>query len=483
MSPRPRPSALSGRSFAIIGAGYSGTLTALHLLQTSAPNDRIILFERRPTFGRGLAYSTDNGGHLLNVRAMNMSAFPDQPANFLEWLRNRGHDASDPTPLADRFVPRALYGTYLQELLRAAVSRYGGRTLELVQDEIAELTRSENGIALRASGGRTFEVDAAVLACGSFPPAKSQGAYRGNPWAPNALKGIDPDRPVLILGTGLTMVDVALSLLGNGHRGTIHAMSRRGLLPRQHRSKILPDPVELDELLGGGATVGRIMRAVRDRIDEAQELGMDWRCVIDGLRPHTEALWQALSPAEASRFLRHLRPWWDAHRHRMAPPVADAIDAARAAGRLDVFAGRVAAMDVQARRVVVTYRKKGEQATRSLDVEAVIDCSGLKAAHAASIDPLFKGLITSGDARIDRFELGLDVDPATDAVIGSNGVASARLYAVGPMTRAAHWEMIAVPDLRIQCARVAAHLATAIRNPAADAVHPALGWLRSPVAD
>lgn len=473
---RPYPTE-AGRVFAIVGAGYSGTLTALHLLQHCRPADRVILFERRDTFGRGVAYSADHGGHLLNVRAMNMSAFPDRPAHFLEWLRARGADSRDPVPLADRFVPRALYGEYLQQLLREAIGRYGGRSLELVQDEVTAVEQSGEALVLHAAGGRIFEADAVVLACGNAPPAKTRGAYRGNPWAPNALKGIDPEQPVLLLGTGLTMVDVSLALMSKGHKGAIHAMSRRGLLPHRHQSKILADPIDLETLLQEGATVSRIQRVVRRRVREASELGLDWRAVVDGLRPYTEALWQALSPAEASRFLRHLRPWWDAHRHRMAPPVADAIEAARVNGRLHVFAGRVVAMDVEGRRARVTLRRKGQQETETLEVGAVIDCTGLKTAHATSVDPLFRMLIESGQARIDAFELGFDVDPKSDAVLDRAGKPSSRLFAVGPLTRAAHWEIVAVPDLRIQCAWLAAHLAETIRHVVVTPPKPALAWL------
>jgi uncharacterized NAD(P)/FAD-binding protein YdhS len=464
---RPIPAAAAGRLIAVIGAGYSGTLTALHLLEKRRDGDRVILFERRDTFGRGLAYSTEHDTHLLNVRAMNMSAYPDRPGHFLDWLRDRADVPDSPLPLAERYIPRKLYGLYVQDLLRDAVARHGGRAFELVQDEAVSLVEAPEGIDLRTAGGLRFRADAVVLACGNLPPGKIRGAYRGNPWGPAALKNIRPDAPVMIQGTGLTMVDTTLALLDRNHRGPIYAVSRRGLLPRRHRARILPDQVDLATLLADGHTVSRIMRIVRRRVREAVALGLDWRCVMDGLRPHNESLWRILPEREKRRFLRHLRPWWDVHRHRMAPHIAGRLGEARKNGQLHVFAARVEAVDADEHGARVRLRRRGKPNGETLEVEALIDCTGLKTSEAAASDPLLSALMKAGAARIDSLHLGLDVHPETDAVIGSAGAPSRRLFAVGPLTRAAHWEMIAVPDLRGQCARVAGHLLATV-PPAAE---------------
>ena len=234
-----------GRRIAIIGAGFSGSLLAVHLLRRSTPDDRIYLVERSAGFGRGLAYATGNPHHLLNVRAGNMSALSDQPDHFLEWLRALPeNERAEVSVSEDRltFASRQLYGSYIQHILgREIWGAESAHRLYLVADEAVALHPSGEGFSLETGCGRCYDVDAVALAVGNFPPEGDTRGYIANPWSPAATADLEPDARMLLVGSGLTMVDMVVTLLEKGHRGPILAISRRGLLPRRHAA-VTPHP-------------------------------------------------------------------------------------------------------------------------------------------------------------------------------------------------------------------------------------------------
>jgi uncharacterized NAD(P)/FAD-binding protein YdhS len=460
------------RTIAIVGAGFTGALLALHLLNRCRDHDRILLIEKGPRLGAGLAYSTGNPNHLLNVRAGNMSAFSAEPDHFVRWLRDLQpplrHQLTEPaTPTG--FAPRGLFGAYVQQCLADAVWRgERGDRLTIVSDEVMAITRNRGGLGLRLAIGRTLEADTVVLAIGNFPPQRSEGPIFGDPWDDRAVAGVDPDARIIILGTGLTMVDTVISLLDRGHRGPIQAVSRRGLLPRQHVGAIpdetgeirLPRPWSFDPVPSGRSLV-KLTQEVRQIIDRAERLGRGWRSVIDGLRPHTQRLWQELSLDDRRRFLRHLRPWWDVHRHRTAPQVMARVAEARERGQLTVTAARVLGIHADGLGVTVRVnprsRSGGSDEASALSGDRLIDCTGLNGDCTKIEQPLLKQLLADGLARPDPLKLGLDI---TDegGVRGADGTIAGDLFAVGPITRGALWEIVAVPDLRVACERMAARV-------------------------
>jgi uncharacterized NAD(P)/FAD-binding protein YdhS len=457
------------RSIGIIGAGFTGALLALHLLRRCDDQDRIFLIEKRRRFGAGLAYSTGNAHHLLNVRAGNMSAFSAEPDHFVEWLRRLPDQTramiDDDPPGPASFAPRGLFGAYVQHALAEAIWRgQRGDRLTIVNDEAVGVAREVGGVALKLAVGRKIVVDTAVLAVGNFPPAGSAGPVFGDPWDERALADLDPEAPVLILGTGLTMVDTVVSLLGQGHRGPIQAISRRGLLPRQHTGAIpddtgeirLPKAWDFDPRPSGRSLVA-LTQSVRRTIDQAERGGRGWRSVIDGLRPHTQRLWRELSHADRKRFLRHLRAWWDVHRHRAAPQVMARLAEARERGQLQITAGKVVETSADEMGVTVQVKLRGGGAIVAHRGARLIDCSGLNNDCNKLDQPLLKQLLETGLIRPDHLRLGVDV---TDdgALIDRDGHASSDLLAIGPITKGAFWEIIAVPDLRIACEAMAERL-------------------------
>jgi uncharacterized NAD(P)/FAD-binding protein YdhS len=448
---------------AVIGAGCSGTLLALHLLRVCPSTTRIILIERQSHLGRGLAYSTENPNHLLNVRAARMSAFEDRPSDFLAWLCRQAEHTGVPTPTGASFASRQLFGSYMGHLLDEALQGSNDR-LRLKRANVSKVTSSCAGVKLSLDSGCTIHADVAVLALGNFPPEPPKiddpsfydgPFYRPDPWQAEALADLHPEEPLLLIGTGLTMVDVTVSLLDAGHRGPIHAISRRGLLPHRHTeasSHRAPPTISIS------TSPLALLRLLRHAARAHATHGGQWQDIIDQMRPYTQDVWQTMSPEDRKRFLRHLRPWWDIHRHRMAGPVADRIDAVRANGQLQVVAGRISRFVTQGSGAEVFYApRNGKKTLASIQARRVINCTGPAGDLNRINDPLVISLLRDGIVRPDPLKLSLDVT-ALGALRDSDGLVSSNLFAVGPMTKSAFWEMTAVPDIRRHCEVLATYI-------------------------
>jgi uncharacterized NAD(P)/FAD-binding protein YdhS len=457
---------MSGRVVAIVGGGFSGSLLALHLLRSNATGLHIYLIEKGEAFGRGVAFSTRRPDHLLNVRAGNMSAYADRPTHFQDWLAVQTCRPADPFS----FAPRWVYGDYLQAQLRTAAQNAGaaGR-LTLVGDEAAEVIPAGGQFLVRLGVGRSLHADTVVFATGHGAPAevvpRAWGVGRvpreiANPWAPNALDRIKPEDRVLLLGSGLTAIDVIASLDGAGHRAEIVALSRNGLLPRRHARSV---GAAVAWTRRPGETLSGSLRRFRREADRLS----DWRRAFDGLREQVQDVWAGLSHAERRRALRHLRPWWDVHRHRMAPEVAVRIDEHLATRRLRVVAGRMQSLRAEIGGVTITWRERTNTSIRADRTEWVVNCTGPEGDPRRSGNEVVRRLVESGLARPDPLCLGLDVGP-DGRLADADGVMSRELYGLGPLTRGALWEVTAVPDIRIQAARLAGHIASgAVRAPLA----------------
>jgi uncharacterized NAD(P)/FAD-binding protein YdhS len=436
---------------AIVGGGFAGTLLAINLLRHDGP--RATLIERRAgQVARGVAYGTAHAEHLLNVRAGNMSAMPDDPGHFVRWLEARG--------LGDRtsFVPRRVYGTYLGDLLEDARAAHGDR-LTLVEGEAVALDRDGDAWRLALADGETIAADTIVLAIGNLPPhtppgldpdAMPPGSYVADPWAGDVAAGLGPQDSVVLVGSGLTAIDVALTLDAAGFAGRMHAISRRGLAPRRHED--VPAAPGLREKPAG--SLSALVAHVRDR---AEEIG--WRGAVDALRPVTQLLWGGADQGTRARFLRHLRPFWDVHRHRLAPAVADRVEALVASGRLSFAAGKLVGVSGTG-PVGLSWRPRGQDAIVTTNAARIVNCTGPQGDLMRSPEPLLRHLLSAGTIRPDALRIGLDVD-AQSRVIAADGTPDDGLYAIGPMTRGDLWEVVAVPDIRQQNWTLARRLSNA----------------------
>ncbi len=449
----PRPRIRTATRVAIIGAGFSGTMLALNLLEQ--PHVEVLLIERdRHRMGAGVAYSSSESSHLLNVRAGNMSAFADRPDHFCDWLAAHGLGCDG------AFVTRATYGRYLREALAAAMERYG-RRLKLVDDEVLDIEEREGRVTLGLVNGGLLEADRAVLAIGNLPPhdppAVSEARlparfYVGDPWATPFEEGLGPSDPVLVIGTGLTAIDVILRLVSHGFGGPIVAMSRRGLRPHRHIEGLpRPKPILAKPAPQLSELVGWARRAAR---------GSDWRLVVDSLRPITQMMWASADAQKRARFLRHLRPFWDVHRHRLAPSVAERIEALIASGQLCFKAGKIAKVSVGRDGLAVDWRPRGSDRLETLHAARMINCTGPQGDLLRSSDPLVRRMLAARRIRPDALRLGLDID-REGHVIDGHGRAAEHILAIGPMTRGDLWEVVAVPDIRVQVSALARRLVNA----------------------
>lgn len=422
----------------IVGGGFSGAMLAARLAESGAA---VSLINRDDRFGLGVAYGAAAPWHLLNVRSARMSADPDRPDDFVRWLQAHAPDHAAP----EGFAPRAVYGRYVEDRFAAARAAAGDRLETIVGTVVAV----DPAGAVTLADGRPLTGRAVVLATGNPPPRTADPApgLIPDPWAPGALDGIRPQDDILLVGSGLTMVDVLMTLEHRGWIGRAVAVSRRGLRPRAHGPR--PDP-RLDAPLPDHPRLSRRLAAART----AAAAG-GWRSLMELYRPVTAELWAGLAPDAQRRLLRHLRPWWDVHRHRLAPEVAARIDALIAADRLQILAGRIGRPRPAAGRLELPWRPRGQTGEGRLVGDRLIDCSG--PGHAPQDDPLTGPLLAAGAARLHPNGLGLELDP-DGRVLAADGQPQPRLFVLGPPARAAFWETIAVPDIRDRIAALAAAL-------------------------
>lgn len=437
-----------GRRIAVIGGGFSGALFALKAAQAH-PDWRILLIEGRTPLGRGVAYGDCAPYHMLNVPVARMEV--GLSPGFSEWLRRdpgvaAGLAGGGKANLDDAFVPRILFGDYLEEQVTLALRGPGQSGIHRIHGRAADVVGMPAPGVLLADG-RHVAADAIVLAMGNEPPHIPFPVTRhplhaarviADPWARGALDPIGPNDAVLLCGTGLTMVDMALKLQAKVHRGRLHAISRHGLLPLAHKA--------------GGAWPAFIdtgwpplaaLRQIRAAVARAQAVGIPWQRVFDAARPAVAALWNSWSLGQRAQFLRHLRAVWDIHRHRLAPQVAAAIQALRDTGQLTVMAGHVAAADETETGVSVALRHR-RRGLSVLDVGYVVNCTGPNTDLERSRQPLIRRMLDRKLIQRDPLRLGIRTNGTE--LPGCEGW----LHALGPVTRAAWWEIVAVPEINAQ---------------------------------
>lgn len=450
----------SPTTIAIVGAGFSGSLVAAHLLKSANRPLLVKLIERSQNIG-GIAYTTNTPSHLLNVSAGKMSAFPDDPGHLIRWLNYNRNELAEflPNDLnASSFIPRQVYGLYIQSILEEAEATSSSDVrLEREIDEVVAVEPDGKGTILSLRSGRTFAANKVVLAVGNSPsePSTSEHPNLRNAWSSDALEDLDPDTSVLLVGTGLTMVDMVVSLYERHHRGKIYAVSRRGLAPLPHRAtKPYSAFMALDT---SPKTVRSLLKQIRHEVEIAARQGYDWRAIVDSLRPITQQLWQQLPAREQKRFLRHVTPYWDVHRHRIAPEIGEIVDSMLNSGQLSITAGRIQNYQTTDNEVVVTVRPRRSQNNTIFQVSRVVNCTGVQIDYCRSSQPLLDSLRTQKLIRPNPIGLGTDTT-ADGVILNAQGNPSTVLYTLGTPRKGNLWETVAVPELREQAQALAATL-------------------------
>jgi len=450
-------------NIAIIGGGASGALTVIQLLQNINFPVSIKLINKDQSIGRGFAYSTNCPQHLLNVRTNNMSLFPDKPNHFIEWAKKNNIESlieKSGLPLEDDFLPRMYYGDYIHDTLNEAISnKKPFIDFEIVQKEAFDMDADNGSYTIKFTDQSETKADKVVLAIGNFLPTNipipneafyGSASYIRHPYDSNLLNAIKPDEEVLIIGTGLTSVDVVLQLKANGIRGKITAISRNGYLPHHHVEKV-KHPVYIDG--GANYSLHEALSVIRKEIKAAGSKGMHWPNVIDALRPFNQKLWIGFSDKDKKLFVRKLSPAWNISRHRMAGAIYNKITALLNSGNFEIVKGGLKNLTSENGRVRVDLNTK-DTAHSSIYVDRVINCSGPQTDYEKVEIPLLKNLVAKGIIGPDPLRLGINATP-DGAIISRSGATSPTLFTLGPPLRGILWESIAMPEIREQAEKLA----------------------------
>ncbi|OLF54698.1 FAD/NAD(P)-binding protein [Pseudomonas chlororaphis] len=455
----------------IVGGGLSGALLAAQLLRLPGRR-RLLVIEPRSELGRGEAYSAVELGHTLNGNAARMSVDPDHADDLSRWLGDYiaagGWPESDQqhVPVSELFPPRGIFGLYVQQRLAEAqaLGAVQGSTVDHVRAEAVDLQTNADAAVLTLDDGRQLRGARAVLATGMFPAARTPqtessglNAAALDPWDVAAMARLDPRATVLIIGSGLTMVDAVVSLEQAGHRGPIEVFSRHGLLPHVRRQP----PTWADFLAEDHSlrSPRQLLRELRRQCHEALAAGVDWQAPLDTVRAHIGRLWSQATDAQRRQFVRHVRPWWESHHHRSPPLSAELVARLHAEGRLRIHAASFKGLEPAADGgLAISIRRRGETQATQVAGAALINSSGIEYDWRRVARPLPRQLLARGLIQPGPLALGIRAD-AGGAVLDAQGRVAERLFAMGPPLRGMWWESTAVTDVASQAKALAARLA------------------------
>jgi uncharacterized NAD(P)/FAD-binding protein YdhS/predicted metal-dependent enzyme (double-stranded beta helix superfamily) len=458
---------------AVVGGGFSGSVSAAQMLRqarlTGSPL-RVVLLEQRGSIGEGLAYSSREQCHLLNVPVGRMSAWPDQPNDFLKWAQAHHGPVS-----GDDFLPRQWYGEYIrQTLLKAAQDAGDNIELSVMFDQVRRIARHpDGGWMLNLARGTSVRADAVLLAIGHRSPSDPLASkwtgprtrFISDPWKPFAMTAIEPDEAVVILGSGLTAVDAVMSLSSRGHQGPITLISRRGLLPQPHLPGH-PAPVDLNALVmeltreNEPVAALNLFRKLRRIAELTAAEQKPWQSVIDGLRPHIATLWSRMPTDQRRRFLNHIRPYWEIHRHRMPVPVAVQFSSLLQSGAIRILSGRVDSVFAEGGQLKLAIRARNgvsSAVTSPITSQWIVNATGPSPSNSAAANPAIGSLLIQGLLSVDDLKLGIRTTADGNA-LDSHGQPVQDLLVVGTLRKPDLWESTAVPELRTQAAAAATKL-------------------------
>lgn len=451
---------------AVIGGGFTGAAVAWNLARKSRKDAvRIAVYEPRATIGAGLAYDTSNPSHRINVPADRMSLDPDAMGDFLDWVKQQDLGARDSQAVLEdgRIFPRRQdFGAYVTARLRPYLAE---NRIEHRQTEIAHVERDASRWRLKTTDGTVQYADAVVIATSHPSPsppralANALAGHRGfiaDTTQPEALCAVQPQHRVLIVGNGLTAADIAATLLDAGHTGPITSISRRGLRSRGHPQA--PQEPFGDFTSQPVTSVRRLTRQIREEIAHAEALGISWHAVLDSVRSQAQTIWPQLPVDERRRLVRHLRPFWDVHRFRIAPQIEAAIDRAVAGGQMQILAASVLEVVPENDQITVTLRKTRSRSIATHQFDSVVIATG--PAHGGIIgnQPFLRDLAAAGLADLDPTGLGLACDRQS-RLLDAQGNPTPGLFVAGPLARGTFGELMGLPQVSEHARQVADHLA------------------------
>jgi uncharacterized NAD(P)/FAD-binding protein YdhS len=451
------------KTIAIIGGGFSGTMAAVNLARLSGKSLRVVIINGRRPLGRGAAYGTSRSEHLLNVAARNMSALPDHPTHFVDWLRSRAEFSQVPDiDLREMFVSRKIYGDYVCGLLAACLHPIDPKSrveVRAINDIAVGLSISEQRATITLEWGEAVTADAVLLATGNQPPASFacdsplnfDRRYCADPWSDWQRHLPPATGHIVLLGSSLTAVDVIVTLAELNWGGHVTAISRSGLLPRPHfRGIVYPDFIAEHE---GPLRLESLVQLVQQHCQKLERMSQNPAIAVDKLRPHTQRIWRELSLEDKRDFVARFATRWNSIRHRIAVPIHQRVTDALDAGRLEIVEGAIQSLAAREDRLDVRL-KDPSGSERVVGADLVINCTGPQSRISRTESPLLQNVMQGGLVRPDELDMGIEVDDDF-RVIGANGKTSNIIYAIGPLLKGSLWETVAVPELRVQAMGVA----------------------------
>lgn len=457
------------KKIGIIGGGFTGTMTAVQLIYKSTAPCEIILINERETLNKGIAYNPYSDKHLLNVIAGKMSAYPDRPDHFLDWvMQKENFQNKDKTLISNSFLPRQIYGEYLCDIWEEAKKSAKSKQIQItvIDSFVVDLDVSEGAVFLWLDNNQKLNIDECVIATGNHIPRntriKNMAFYNSpnyfqNPWKIESVKNAKENLPVLIVGNGLTMVDTVLGLLDQGFKGEIYSISPNGfnILPHRHNGLKYS---KLAEELRADMTINELVNLVNKHIKTVREYGVSAEPIIDSLRPHTQKIWQSFSDKDKELFMSRLRHLWGVARHRIPLHSHDKIQQLRIDGKLHINSGKIIDIIESNESITVQCFDKKENVLKEINVSRIINCTGPET-DLINLDKSFlKNCLLKGILTQDKLKLGINADTESFQIINSNGKPHTNLYTIGSNLKGELWESTAVNELRGQAEKLAERL-------------------------
>lgn len=441
------------KTVVIIGGGFSGSLTAIQILSKSRDISVKIVNDGHPT-AKGLAYDTYLPEYLLNVPALKMSAFENEPTHFINWLNSKEEYTQYS---GNEFLPRFIYGAYLNSLFDQFSA---SKLLEIINAKAIDIKQSAASYTVILNNGSSLTADKIVLAMGNYLPAAPKmidpdflksTSYFKNPWNQSCLQGIDLSKNILLIGTGLTMADCLLDLIKIKFKGKIYVSSPRGYTPASHEHYVFY-PDFYPELKG--LSLAEIFKAVRNHLKTAALKNISWDAVIDSIRPHASEIWMSFSQKEKQQFISHIRHIWGVARHRLPKELHKEMMDLKKAGQLEIIGGRIESLKEKDKQITALILLRKERSLKELCVSRVVNCTGPQINYSELNDELIQNLLSSGIILADELKMGLKAGLSGE-IISQGNIVSGDIYAIGSLLRGVLWETTAVPDIRIQAETIA----------------------------
>jgi len=449
------------KTIAIIGAGFSGTMTAVQLIKKLKTQCQIVLFDNQENFNKGIAYNPYSSRHILNVIASKMSAFPDEPNHFVEWLMHQENFKNEDKQLiANSFLPRKLYGEYLSSIWLETLDLATKKKINInpIHNQIEDLNIIENQIILELNNQKQFVTDICVIATGNFLPKNptilnmafyESSKYFQNPWSDKTVQNLNADLPTLIIGNGLTMVDTVLSITEKGYKGKIYSISPNGfnILPHRHNgmiySEIIPE-------ISNQKKLNEIFKTIKKHVQNVRKYGVSAEPIIDSLRPFTQSIWKSFSPDEKAQFMTRFRHLWGVARHRIPTKSHDILQQLRIEGNLKIISGTLINLCDNGEYITVDYFNKKNKSLESIGVSRIINCTGPDSNIANLRFSFLKKCLDKNYLQQDDLKLGIRTNTTTFQIIQKNGIPHTNLFTLGSNLRGELWESTAVNEIRIQ---------------------------------